>query len=64
MGRKYSTSKRDDKCEVPFRGPVFRWRGNSKKGNGSVNWVKLFIFVINQLDAQVAFSVDSTINVK
>jgi hypothetical protein len=31
LGRKRSTSKRDEKYEVTFRSPVFRWEGNSKK---------------------------------
>jgi hypothetical protein len=29
------------KYDVPFWSPVFRWKGNSKESNGSVNWVKL-----------------------
>jgi hypothetical protein len=41
MGRKCSTSKRDEKYEVPYWSPVFIWKGNSKESKGNVNWVKL-----------------------
>jgi hypothetical protein len=41
MGRKCSTCKRDEKYKVPFRSPVFGWKGKSKESNWSVNWIKL-----------------------
>jgi len=46
MGRKCSTSKKDEKYEVPFRSPVFRWRGNSKESNESVNWVNMVHYIV------------------
>jgi hypothetical protein len=41
MGKKCSTSKRDEKYEAPFRSPVFRWKGNIRENNEGVKWVKL-----------------------